>query len=246
MNIIAELTLGALQERGAIPLPNYSEALISACQHAPPLFGSRDYGEIYREAAGDPAWMAMSLVQNAQGEGEGSGQLWNLAASTPDDRVATLVKGHAIDESRHAKAYVAMLRLTFPDVVDDEFHQELKLLSPGYTRNSPLEAEENSPYASAITLDDLIQMNIAEIRTLVHHILQRPMIRVLCAPERRHRLELLHDRLRSDEVLHIGYTADLIEEYAQQGGGKVVKELMHERMKDFNEITFEDLGQAIF
>ena len=126
--------------------------------------------------------MAMSLIQNAQGEGEGSGHLWDLAACTPDARVAAQVKAHAIDESRHAKAYVAMLDLTFPGVVDNEFHAQLASLSPGYTQRSPLEPHEGSPYASAITLDDLIQMNIAEIRTLVHHILQRPMLLGILRP----------------------------------------------------------------
>src|SRR5262245_1889258 len=142
--------------------------------------------------------MAISLIQNAQGEGEGSQHLWDLAASTPDVRVAVQVKQHAIDESRHAKAYVAMLTLTFPEVVDSDFRAQLASLSPGYTQRSPLKAQEGSPYASAITLDDLIQMNIAEIRTLVHHSLQRPMLLGYCAPERRNRLALLHDRLRLD------------------------------------------------
>ena len=85
---------------------------------------------------------------------------------------------------------------------------------PGSLRCPPVtpsavrfEAHAGSPYASAITLDDLIQMNIAEIRTLVHHILQRPMLLAYCAPERRRRLARLHDQLRLDEVRHIGYTA---------------------------------------
>ena len=103
-----------------------------------------------------------------------------------------------------------------------------------------------SAYASAVTLDDLIQMNIAEIRTLVHHLLQRPMLLAYCAPERRHRLALLHDRLRFDEARHIGYTAALIEEFAQRGKAGAVKRLMQERMSDFNAITNEDLGRGAF
>jgi hypothetical protein len=89
-------------------------------------------------------------------------------------------------------------------------------------------------------------MNIAEIRTLVHHILQRPILLGYCAPERRHRLSRLHDRLRQDELLHISYTAALIDEFARCGQAAVVKRLMQERMSDFNAITNEDLGRGAF
>ena len=99
VNIVAELTLNTLGAHGGAAWPNYSDALITACRNAPPPFGTKEYGEIYRDVAKDPAWMATSLIQNAQGEGEGSGHLWDLAASTPDERVAAMVKAHAIDES---------------------------------------------------------------------------------------------------------------------------------------------------
>ena len=89
-------------------------------------------------------------------------------------------------------------------------------------------------------------MNIAEIRTLVHHILQRPMLLQYCAPERRHRLALLHDRLQLDEGRHIGYTARLIEQFANRGKASAVKRLMQERLSEFNAITNEDLGRGAF
>jgi hypothetical protein len=246
MNNAAELALESLRSHYREAGPYYREALVTACRKAPPPFGTKKYEKIYRDVARDPNWMALSLIQNAQGEGEGSGHLWDLAASTPDPRVATQIKAHAVDESRHAKAYVAMLDLTFPGVVDNESRDQLASLSPGYTQRSPLEPHAGSPYASAITLDDLIQMNIAEIRTLVHHIIQRPMLLAYCAPERRRRLTLLHDRLRVDEARHIGYTATLIEEFARRGKADEVKRLMQERMSDFNAITNEDLGRGAF
>ena len=246
MNITAELTLDALREHGGMAWPTYGDALVTACRKAPPPFGTKNYGKIYRDAASDPNWMAISLIQNAQGEGEGAEHLWDLAACTPDVRLAAQVKAHAIDESRHAKAYVAMLDLTFPGIVDGEVHAELGALSPGYTERSPLTPHAGSPYASAITLDDLIQMNIAEIRTLVHHLLQRPVLLGYCAPERRVRLARLHDRLRLDEVRHIAYTAALIEAFARDGEADTVMRLMQERLSDFNAITNEDLGRGAF
>lgn len=246
MNIAAQLTLEALRVHGGMAWSYYRDALIAACRKAPPPFGTKGYYRIYRDVARDPGWMAISLIQNAQGEGEGSGHLWDLAACTPDVCVASQIKAHAIDESRHAKAYVAMLDLVFPGVVDNEFRAQLTSLSPGYTQLSPLEPRYGSPYASAITLDDLIQMNIAETRTLVHHLLQRPMLLGHCAPERRRRLTRLHDSLRLDEVRHIAYTAALIDEFARRGEADAVNRLMQERMSDFNAITNEDLGRNVF
>ena len=246
MNIAAELILEALREHGVVAWLHYGDALVTACRKAPPPFGTKNYEKIYRDVAKDPKWMVVSLIQNAQGEGEGSAHLWDLAACTPDVRVADQVKAHAIDESRHAKAYVAMLDLTFPGLVDNEFRAQLTSLSPGYTQRSPLEPHVGSPYASAITLDDLIQMNIAESRTLVHHILQRPMLLGHCPAHHRRRLARLHDSLRSDEVRHIAYTAALIEEFARRGEAGAVQRLMQERMSDFNAITNEDLGRSAF
>jgi hypothetical protein len=246
VNFVAGLTVKALRAHGGAAWPHYRDALITACRKAPPPFGTRAYGEIYRDAATDPCWMALSLIQNAEGEGEGSRHLWDLAACTPDARVAARVKAHAIDESRHSRAYVAMLDLAFPGVVDDEFHAQLTTLSPGYTQRSPLEPHEGSPYASPITVDDLIQMNIAEIRTLVHHLLQRPVLLGYCAPERRRRLAHLLDALRLDEIGHIAYTAALIEEFARSGEAGAVKRLMQERMSDFNAFTNQDLGRNVF
>lgn len=246
VDAVADLTLDALRAYGVAEWPNYRVGLIGACRKAPPSFGTEEYEKVYLDAASQPDWMVYSLVQNAQGEGEGARHLWDLAACTPDPRLATLIKSHAIDESRHAKAYIAMLDLAFPGIVDEDDHAQLELLSPGYSQQSAPEPHEGSPYASPITLDDLIQMNIAEIRTLVHHLLQRPVLLAYCAPERRRRLAHLHDRLRLDEVRHIAYTASLIEEFAQRGEARVVKRLMQERMSDFNTITNSDLGRDIF
>ncbi len=246
MNIVAELTVKALHAHAGTAWPHYHEALITACRKAPPPFGTRSYGEIYRDAAMNPWWMATSLMTNAEREGEGARHLWDLAACTPDARVAAQIQEHAIDESRHARAYIAMLDLAFPGAVDDEFHAQLATLSPGYTRLSLLQPHEGSPYANPITVDDLIQMNIAEIRTRVHHLLQRPMLLAHCAPERRRRLARVLDALLLDETRHIAYTAALIEEFACSGEAELVKRLMQERLSDFNAITNEDLGRNVF
>jgi hypothetical protein len=246
MHIVAELTLKALGPHGADEWIHYRRALTTACKKSPPAFGNKTYGDIYRDAASDPYWLASSLMVNAHREGEGAGQLWDLAACTANADIAGQVRQHAIDESGHSRAYIALLDLAFPGVVEPELHAQLPALSPGYTRESPREPHDGSAFARPITLDDLIQMNIAEIRTLIHHMLQRPMLLAHCAKERHHRLTSILDALRTDETRHIAYTGALIEQIARSDDAKAVTALMQERVVDFNAITERELQQAVF
>src|SRR5512143_2278468 len=99
MNIIAELTLSGLKDLQVNDVPHYTEALVAACDKSPPPFGAKAYGEIFREVASDPHWLAANLIENAEREGDGSGRLWSLAACTSDELLSSQVKQHAIDES---------------------------------------------------------------------------------------------------------------------------------------------------
>lgn len=243
---IAESTVAALQQHAGDAWQHYSQALRVACKKSPPPFGTERYGDIYRDAASNPYWLATSLMANAAREGEGSGQLWDLASCTPDPRVAGQIKQHAIDESGHARAYIKILDIVFPGAVDDEFHAELTTLSPRYTRKSPLVAHDGSLFAHPITLDDLIQMNIAEIRTRIHHLLQRPALLNHCSPERQGPLVRILDSLLFDETRHIAYTAALIEEFSRNGQAEPAMRLMQARVSEFNAITNEELGRNVF
>ena len=89
-------------------------------------------------------------------------------------------------------------------------------------------------------------MNIAEIRTLIHHRLQRPMLLAHADPGGKRRLGRILDALLLDETRHIAYTAALIEEFACQGQADSVKRLMQERQSDFNAITNADIGRTVF
>lgn len=246
MNIIAEMVADWLGEQVIDSLPNYYRALKNACEEFPPPFGEKYYGDIYRGVAGYAEWLASSLIVNAAGEGDGSTRLWELASFTPDKYISDQVKQHSIDEARHARWYLVILDLTFPGATNKKFRSQLETLSPGYTLTSPPATDTTSPFAHAITIDDLIQMNIAEIRTCVHHLFQRPILLVHCSPSRHKKLIRLLDSLLSDEIKHISYTARLIEDLSAEDCGISVDELMKERLNDFNEITRNDLDNKVF
>jgi hypothetical protein len=242
MNVVAKMTLRALAEHGEPLLPAYRRALISACNEFPPPFGTKAYGDLYRKSASDAEWLALSLATHAESEGDGAEHLWDLAASTRDADAARQLQQHAIDESRHSRAYVTLLDLVFPGAVERDVLRQLHGLSPSLTKATPLRAKPGSSYAHSATVDDFIQMNIAEIRTRIHHILQRPVLMKYCKAERRERVRRILDSLLLDETRHVAYTARLIEREARETGADVVG-LMRERVKDFNAITDDEVGR---
>jgi hypothetical protein len=197
------------------------------------------YGERYRSFAIDPTWIANSLIANAAKEGEGSAKLWNLSSRTPDSDIAELIRLHAIDESHHARYYILLLKLSFPEAVDKLSFSALKKLSPGYSRHSYPTPSISS--AMEVVWDEIVQMNIGEIRTLVHQLLLKPVLSLHCLPQHLRRLTRILDRLREDEVGHIRYTANLINRAASTMPS-FIGNIMKTRMSEFNDITLTEIG----
>ncbi len=246
MTDISTTVLAALSEEGKNTFTYYDQFLTDVFHACAPLFGEASYRQVYHDAASNPQWLAISLIANAEREGDGATRLWSLAACTKDSRVADQIRSHAIDESLHARSYIAVLRLVFPTAVDDKFYEQLLTLSPGYNFETSLVAVQGSPFAHDATVDDFIQMNIAEIRTLIHHLMQRPMLLGFCSRPKQKRLIKILDRLLMDETKHILYTAQLIDAYTATGNSSAIKALMLDRLQAFNEVTRHELAQRIF
>jgi len=225
-------------------LAGYAASLRAACDAYPPPFGMAWYGEKYREAASNPDWLAMSLVANAAKEGEGAQKLWGLAGRTANYEVAEQIRMHAVDEARHARLYIAMLETAFPDTISEEIRPALLALSPGYSpRDQP---PVSPPAADNRVLDELIQMNIGEIRTRIHQLLLRPVLTAYCPPDRRGKLARILDSLLEDETRHIEYTARLIERSIGRGLGEFVHRTMAKRLDEFNQITLGEVGESTY
>lgn len=240
MQAVPELTLQALTELGVKGADFYALCLRRACDKHPPPFGMAWYGERYRSVALDPHWLAASLVANAQKEGEGSRKLWRLSARANDPLVAEAVWRHAVDESRHARLYIAMLDAAFPNAVDDKLRPELLALSPGFGLTH--KPETVPPAARESVIDELIQMNLGEIRTRIHQLLLRPMISAIAAPQALPTVQRILDALLLDETRHIAYTARLIEQASRSGHGAFVEQTMTLRLADFNDLTLHEVG----
>jgi hypothetical protein len=244
MSFIPDDTIQALRARSTRELPHYEAALRAACDAHPPPFGQAWYGNKYREVAADPSWLAASLIANAEKEAEGSRKLWSLVARTPQAHVAEAIRKHAVDEARHALLYVAMCDLVFPGAIDGEVRSYADALSPRYSmRDYPPAAAK---VARESVLDELVQMNIGEIRTRIHQLLLRPVLTACCDSARHQRLSQVLDSLLDDETMHIEYTANLIQEAAEDGFADRVAELFAARVSDFNALTLVEVGESKF
>ncbi|MBB4636975.1 hypothetical protein [Longimicrobium terrae] len=222
--------------------PIYLEALDQALEDEPPPYDTSVYADIYEKAALSGRWMAVSLITNAEREGDGAKRLWSLAACSPEPTVQHQLKCHAVDESRHALLYLALLDLTFPGAADPAFRTDLNRLSPKFALKHDLYPVPGSPYAKKATIDDFLQMNIAEIRTTIHHIMQRPAISMHCSPDAHTKVASIQNSLLRDELKHVAYTAVLIEQIARELPRERVNALFRKRVGDFNRITYSELG----
>jgi hypothetical protein len=241
---VAQLTLSALADQGYDDLVAYEAILTNAVERSPPPYGEAWYGETYRDLAVDPEWLAQSLIANASKEGDGSRKLWDLVSRIHDSDIREQVRLHAVDESRHARYYLSMVDLAFPGAVESSLRPLLQSISPGYgTRDRP---EMQAPSSTEIVLDEIVQMNIGEIRTRIHQLLLAPVIRVHCPEDNRGRLQLILDTLLNDETRHIAYTARIIDEKASEGWMTFLDQTMVQRVADFNAITLEEVGAETF
>ena len=217
--------------------PVFWSALTEAYDVVPPPYGEDWYGELFREYAQRPQWLADILVLNARKEADGARQLWAFAGRITDLSIKDRVKQHAVDEARHARFYISMLGLMFPESAAPDLLQELRTIAPDFTMNDEPPAGE--PASIEAMMDEIIQMNIGEVRTLINQMLMRPGVAAFTDEANRDRAVKLLDSLGDDEARHISYTADVIDEI---GDSAMSAHYMKLRQREFNDITTSELG----
>lgn len=246
-SIVSEVVLTSLQSTGAPPLRTYARALVDACDAQSPVYGMAWYGIRYRALGRDADWFVNSLVANAEREGYGAERIWQFANLVSDEGVARGVRNHSIDEAKHSRMFVRLIELIFPTALDQELRDALWQLSPGYTqrRHPPILPTDSAVDVDAIA-DEVIQINLVEVRSLMLQLLLRPLALAYCPPSTRERSERILERLRADEVRHIAYSARAIEGYAEEVGEAYVLERMQARMRDLNAITADEVERECY
>jgi hypothetical protein len=237
---LRELAEHALTETGAPACPRYIETLGDGLWHEPPPCGTRMYEMMYRTAAADPQWMAMSLISGADRDGRRSRSIWRLASASTDDGEREQLRAHAVDESRHALANVALLDLAFPGAIDDVFRAQLENLAPRYDIDTSPTGEVSQPRPGRTPFDELVLLNLAELRAALLQTLQHPMLMEHCEIAN---LARANDELRgllSDELRHIASTARRIEGYMADLAPVKVRARFQTLMRAFNDSCAEE------
>lgn len=242
MNGVAELTLEALKQHNLGPLERYGRCLRSTFEAHPPPFSAAWYGHKFREMARDPEWFANIIVGNASTEGWGSSKLWVLAGKTHEEPISALIRQHAMDEARHSRLYSRIVELVFPGTVTEALKNEFKTFAPTLRRSD--RPEPLPAYSHREVLDNLLQMNVAEIRTMVNQLLVRPVLMTYCPEEARAQVTRMLDRLMWDETRHVGYTAQLMDEAMASQDAEFVLDTAPRRLIQFNELTLGEVGRA--
>ena len=166
---------------------------------------------MYRTAAADPQWMAMSLISGVDRDGRRSRSIWRVASTWTDAGEREQLRAHAVDESRHALANVALLDLAFRGAIDDVFRTQLENLVPRYDGDTGPTGEVPQPHPARTAFDEWVLLNLAELRAAQLLTLQEPMLMEHCDIANRARANVELRGLLSDELRHIASTAQRIE-----------------------------------
>jgi hypothetical protein len=234
MNEILEL-VAACAPTGSDAVPNrWLDTLDSLFTDAPPAFTRRWYGELYRNRALDLTWLARSMAANSRKEAAGSRTLNRMARTMSGTDVGELLAAHARDEARHASLYLRMQRALF----DEDGGDALQVPYAG----SPYRAVFRSAVADADlgVIDELVQINLGELRTFVNQLLMRPVVEIVAdGLEQNSAVMTTIDELLADELAHIVYSGRLLE--AALARPETVP-LVSRRLRDFEQYTLDELG----
>jgi hypothetical protein len=226
-------------------LPWISAVISRSIEAVDPPFLQSWYGDRYRQFALDPDWLAHSFIANADKEAEGARKLAAISLSSRKHPFAAKIFAHARDEARHARMYIAMLLLVFPDALSDTDRQDLLATFPEFGLKPECDPNSVDRSIEAI-LDDIVQMNIGEIRTRLHQMLLRPVATAVCPQNNVASLLKLLGKIYDDEGYHIRYTGEILEHYSTRGFAGLIDNLYKMRLQEFGSITLKEVGVGQF
>lgn len=244
MNNISELVIKYLQRYNCQISEDYKTFLRDACEIEPPPHGMAWYGNYYRRVVRNPEWFAKSLIANAAEEGNGSRKVWQFSRYIDNPEYAELVRNHSIDESRHSSMFVALLNILFPTQLEADFRAQLQALSPNYYHHKHPTTEPLSGdriLDQKVFIDEIIKINLLEIRALILQLLMRPVLQAYATPSYLAKVTTMSDLFIYDETKHVEYSAYCIGKYIQEGNQEWVRDMMIHRQKTVNEMFITDV-----
>lgn len=236
---VASLGAAALSRcRPGFEFAMYMGALSRALWEEPPPFGTHLYAEMVDTASTEGMWAAVSLITRAESSGSRARHLWSLAAHSADDEQQ--LKQLAVAESEHVATYLDLLGICLPHIVPEAFRSQLRAMSPGYDMDQHLDSNHEPLYSHVSPLDNLIRLNLADLRSLSLCVMQRPALLQHCPAENLSRATGALNSLIEDELDHVARTAELIERHARGWSAARVVAAFQSCIFRFNRATSEE------
>jgi hypothetical protein len=241
---LAEM-LEVVREHVDDDLPKYTKALTAAFDAVGPVFARPRYAEFFWHCATTvPGYAARVVLANGPAEAEGSEKLfalWQGVDYDPDAEERILQ--HAHDEARHSHLFVRLTERSFRGLLTPEAGRRFEQRLPDVRKRPLVKAGPRIPEDHLI--DHLVQMNIGEIRTRLHMHLFAPIVFGLTPRDNRRAARRILEGLVRDEVRHIGYTAKLMEGWANDGATDRIQRLYAGRLRTFNALTVQQTEGAL-
>jgi hypothetical protein len=224
--------------------PFYSDALLPALARVNPVFIRPKYADFFWNCATTiPGWLPNILVESAISESIGSKTLlsyWKIVRD--NEQAENGLLRHARDEAAHARVFLRLVDLAFPDFVPSEKRHEID--SSLHVIPRDVEKQEGR-LSEMLLLNYLTRINIAELRTLINLHLVAPMFYALTSDENKEGVSGLLNSLQRDEIRHIAYTAKLLDSFGRDGGGNQLNKMYKENLCEFGLYSTRGLEEAV-
>jgi hypothetical protein len=234
-----------LKEFSNDDLSRFSVILTGAFEQVNPVFTRPKYIDFFWHCATTvPGWIGDVVLANADAESIGSKKLLDLWKSTTVNKeIEDSILFHAKDESRHSHLFVKLVAIAFPE---SNANGELLKIRNGLTKIKKHDlVKDDLSVSDSVLLDHLIQMNMGEIRTLVHMHFLGPVIFAMTPPVCKEKVSNILQGLAQDEVIHIGYTSKLIEDWCNDNNYELAESLYRYRLMDFHKLTISQTEDTI-
>lgn len=234
-----------LKEFSNDDLSLFTPILKNSFKEIEPVFTKPKYIDFFWHCASTvPGWIGEVVLANAEAESQGSKKLLDLWKSTIINKeIEDSILFHAKDESRHSHLFVKLVSIAFPESNSDVELIKIKNSLTKISNNDLIKDKVN--ISDNELLDHLIQMNMGEIRTLIHMHFLGPVIYAISPDESKEKVSNILQGLAKDEVVHIGYTSKLIEDWCRDKNFGLAKSLYHDRLMDFHKLTISQTEDTI-
>jgi hypothetical protein len=248
MDHVTEI-LSTVAEHLGEECPRHADIFRAAVRRTPPVYFRQKYADFFWQCIETiPNWLPRVVLSSASTENSGSHALLNIWARVNYHAAAENgILQHAKDESRHARMFLEVARLTFRDSYDSDVLQNYEsCLTP--LPELPATKQCECVIPEETLLDYVIQLNIVEMRTRLHlHLIAPAYYGLTKDLTKRTRVEGILHSLARDEARHIAYTSKLLDQWAMDGvctRAKLV-ELYSQRLADYNAHTLDHCDRSV-